>query len=125
MTTCFRYYLDPSGNLVAREEPGRCERFWGLWDWRRRLEVELARRPAQPGYDQLVEEIQEYAARVDAHVDVCPTCRAWLERCDEAGAQGWLAVLERDNRAGDYLNIFGLRPGRSVTQVEALEATYG
>lgn len=56
--TSYRVYLTRSGEIRMDPEPGRCETYW--WVWARGSMVE-----------------------VNAHIEICPECQAWIERCDE------------------------------------------
>jgi hypothetical protein len=109
--TMTRYFLSPTGDLVGREEPGRCERFWELWGKRLNTEHAIAARPGKERHDQLAADLTETVERINAHLEVCPTCRVWMDSHDESGVEGWLAVLHREHREEQYLNPFGLRPG--------------
>jgi hypothetical protein len=116
MTTAIRYFLSPSGELIGREEPGRCDRYWSLWGRRLEIEQAIAARPDKPRLDLLQGDLREAMEVINTHLDVCPICRAWLDRSDEVGVEGWMKVLHRENREEQYLNPFGLRPGIPQTK---------
>jgi hypothetical protein len=118
--TCIRYFLSPAGDLVERPESGRCDRFWSLWGSRLKIEHAIAARPGQDRLAQLRAELIEANDTINAHLEVCPTCRSWMDRADEIGVEGWLAVLHREHREEQYLNPFGLRPGvKQISEVTA------
>lgn len=79
--TALRYFLTPAGDLCWVEEPGRCDRYWELWQRRAQLAVQLAQRPDEPRLSQLNEKHADAEMAVSAHLEICVACQAWMDTC--------------------------------------------
>lgn len=81
MTT--RFFLLPDGSLDPVEEPGRCRRYWELWVRREKANSALRDQMMGSRRERLSEECSDADLAINAHLEACGICRAWLARCEE------------------------------------------
>ena len=99
MDICARYFRNVDGSLRAEPIPGRCGRYWDLWLRRHSAQQALALRPDQPRLGELIHTEQELSAILDAHLGICPTCRAWMDRLESACEEN-VPVFEPSSSGG-------------------------
>lgn len=86
MATATVYFLNPDGSLRPVEQPGRCGRYWELYLIRENLAHRIAAETNLAQKAALTEryDLECHAAR--GHIEICPTCNAWLAAIEESQA---------------------------------------